>query len=962
MNEEEYRKLARKIQQAINKNKIIKEPENSQEAQLVIEIISRNTNKLSREILERLGNILEKYKLTDYYHHNNLVQWQGFINCLIGLPDKLAKFIYTLEEPSSQFQSKPFLVKISQELVGLVKQISSLSDIQPASIILNKLIGVRFISQSINCSKTALEEGPHDLISSIWPELISLPKHHQLTWNSIILSLPRNELKAFLLSFLIHLQSNLCFDTPFSTNDQSYMIECAGAELLRYYFGDWGAENHHGCTDIHELVIEILCFHNCRDSWKIDIARWIARWTCINTSYHARSLISKNTLNAFSNSHQISNGAISHQSFLLVLLLLTSKPIAKSTPCDLSLDTRFIDAIQRSLNSLRIEFRLIGILMAELMTELYRSSGDTKLDFGHDFDSKKDDNINSLCRNIRDLCRSWNPILDSNTIEWRDKLRLTSDPRVKKPPEIKSGSGFSSDSLKGKSMMDPDQITLTELCLNPSTLYQKVKKPIIEVLKEESNEFEAYEIEEEDLQTLDPVQSNLKSDVDVDYPQDQNQIPTKPVYFSQLSDYLKDSQSYLKIKIVLLHAEDLIRTKSNWGTELKENVIDLTITISNLQDNFDLDGFESSRKSILQALLISNPILVGECIIEQLFYHQYSIIQRLSMINAIILGILELLDLPSHPSSSLSKKGDNDHQLGFKKMKSDLIHQVLLDYQSPSSTNARRPDEEQTRFRSSPSSLLVGSNQLDFDQQPRPKWISQKLVTQRNQNSTQVHSISSSSSTSSPKSEVYAHFLQLMVTRLTWYLDQYLHLSITNDRQQDKTGVFSGSGWMILFEPILVLKIIDLIKLLSFINLSSDSHTSNMGLVKEVVPILIKILIFVRASPSDKLDKDDDDSSMDVNDHQIMSSIIKLIVTLISHLKFDTAIPNPHLMPKTIGLNDVLLQSDDQTTLNHQIQFDILYQKLISLVQIDGHRSSVSSLAPNLNQFYTIVDQILYLI
>ncbi|POW17680.1 hypothetical protein PSTT_00437, partial [Puccinia striiformis] len=850
MNEEEYRKLARKIQQAINKNKIIKEPENSQEAQLVIEIISRNTNKLSREILERLGNILEKYKLTDYYHHNNLVQWQGFINCLIGLPDKLAKFIYTLEEPSSQFQSKPFLVKISQELVGLVKQISSLSDIQPASIILNKLIGVRFILQSINCSKTALEEGPHDLISSIWPELISLPKHHQLTWNSIILSLPRNELKAFLLSFLIHLQSNLCFDTPFSTNDQSYMIECAGAELLRYYFGDWGAENHHGCTDIHELVIEILCFHNCRDSWKIDIARWIARWTCINTSYHARSLISKNTLNAFSNSHQISNGAISHQSFLLVLLLLTSKPIAKSTPCDLSLDTRFIDAIQRSLNSLRIEFRLIGILMAELMTELYRSSGDTKLDFGHDFDSKKDDNINSLCRNIRDLCRSWNPILDSNTIEWRDKLRLTSDPRVKKPPEIKSGSGFSSDSLKGKSMMDPDQITLTELCLNPSTLYQKVKKPIIEVLKEESNEFEAYEIEEEDLQTLDPVQSNLKSDVDVDYPQDQNQIPTKPVYFLQLSDYLKDSQSYLKIKIVLLHAEDLIRTKSNWGTELKENVIDLTITISNLQDNFDLDGFESSRKSILQALLISNPILVGECIIEQLFYHQ-------------------------------------------------------------------RPDEEQTRFRSSPSSLLVGSNQLDFDQQPRPKWISQKLVTQRNQNSTQVHSISSSSSTSSPKSEVYAHFLQLMVTRLTWYLDQYLHLSITNDRQQDKTGVFSGSGWMILFEPILVLKIIDLIKLLSFINLSSDSHTSNMGLVKEVVPILIKILIFVRASPSDKLDKDDDDSSMD---------------------------------------------SDDQTTLNHQIQFDILYQKLISLVQIDGHRSSVSSLAPNLNQFYTIVDQILYLI
>ncbi|KAH9445702.1 hypothetical protein Pst134EB_023537 [Puccinia striiformis f. sp. tritici] len=130
-------------------------------------------------------------------------------------------------------------------------------------------------------------------------------------------------------------------------------------------------------------------------------------------------------------------------------------------------------------------------------------------------------------------------------------------------------------------------------------------------------------------------------------------------------------------------------------------------------------------------------------------------------------------------------------------------------------------------------------------------------------------------------------------------------------------------------------------------------------------------LIFVRAlhlsssSSHDKLDQDD--SSMDFNDHQIIGSIVKLILTLISHVRFDTTTPDPHLVRKPIGLDDVhLLQSDNQTTLrHHQIQFDIFYQKLLSLVQVDDHHNHldfVNSLVPNLNQFYTIVDQILYFI
>ncbi|POW18282.1 hypothetical protein PSHT_06025, partial [Puccinia striiformis] len=554
---EEDCELARKIQKAVNKNnKIIAEPKNSQEAQLVIEIISRNTNKLIKEIHTRnTGKHSGKYELTDYYHDNNF--------------------------------------------------------------------------------------------------------------------LPRTKLKVFSLSFLIHLQSNLWFWTPFATNHESYTIKYAGAELLRYYCGDWGAENHHGCTNIHELVIEILCFHNCRDLWKIDITRWIAHWSCISTSYHPSSLI------------------------------------------------------------------LIRMPMAELMTE-----------------------------------GSWNPILDPNLIEWRNKLQLASKPSGQKPPQPKSGSRFASDSSMGRSMMDPNQIKLTKLCLNPPTAHQKVEKPIIEVLNKETNQFEAceYEIKEEDLQTLDPVQSNLKN-----------------------------SQSYHELKIMLLHAGDLIRTKSNWGTKSKDR--------RNIRHAFNLLLY-------LLKILIDNLNLNGLC---------FFVPQIRSL----------------HPFPTI--------------------------------------DSDQTNMVSQPISPSLNDKRSGRSYE----WIRMDGLIQtytRSQNY-RLH--------------------QTLKSRA--YLDQ------------------------------------DLIFVIALHLSSSSSH--------------------------DKLDQDD--SSMDVNDHQIIDSIVKLILTLIYHLKFDTTTPNPHLVPKPIGLHNVhLLQSDDlqTTSRHHQIQFDILYQKMLSLVQVDDHLDFVNSLVPDLNQFYTIVDQILYLI
>ncbi|KAF4603911.1 telomere binding protein [Pleurotus pulmonarius] len=135
----------------------------------------------------------------------------------------------------------------------------------------------------------------------------------------------------------------------------------------------------------------------------------------------------------------------------------------------------------------------------------------------------------------------------------------------------------------------------------------------------------------------------------------------RPVYLAQLGELLRsqagtqgkdDPHHADKIEMALSCAEELIRRKRNYGTELEENAVNLVYALISLQDNYDLDDFENKRQAALNALVSCCPRKAAPCIIEQFFINQYAISQRYVMLNAMAIGARELASLPVPPSAS----------------------------------------------------------------------------------------------------------------------------------------------------------------------------------------------------------------------------------------------------------------------------------------------------------------------
>lgn len=119
--------------------------------------------------------------------------------------------------------------------------------------------------------------------------------------------------------------------------------------------------------------------------------------------------------------------------------------------------------------------------------------------------------------------------------------------------------------------------------------------------------------------------------------------PPAPVYISQLSPLLRSS-GRSSIKLALKHAAGLIRRKSNpaFGGEVRENAIDLTLSLCALHDNYGVRGFEGFRREALVALTVGCPVETVGVLGEQVFGSQYSNQQRMGMLAAVTESAVEL--------------------------------------------------------------------------------------------------------------------------------------------------------------------------------------------------------------------------------------------------------------------------------------------------------------------------------
>jgi hypothetical protein len=390
---------------------------------------------------------------------------------------------------------------------------------------------------------------------------------------------------------------------------------------------------------------------------------------------------------------------------------------------------------------------------------------------------------------------------------------------------------------------------------------------------------------------------------------------------------------------------------------LVEHASDLTFTLLNLQDNFDLEGFERYRQASLVALLTSAPMIVGPCIIEQLFYHQYSIIQRLEMLDSLVRVTLELGDFQQQ--QGLPQNGPITKEQEFKKIKSPAIHQLLLDYQSSSSegpSNRALPEGSSSVLLPDPA-----PTREYIAQQPPPTRLSARLISQRKQyqsldhRSHPTHSLSSSGS--KPPGHLEKIFLNLLVTRLDWYLDS------TFSEGGGRSSSITGPGSMILWDPFLLLKLVQTIQLFSLLTLSrlhpsssSGSHIDPQSVIeiKEVVALLLRILGFLRPTTNSNhshlllhpKQQDDDDDDGDVNRPRIVGLIVGLIIHLISALSSSFSsltpsssnYPTPETLLPSSSTTSIISSPPPTTPDSQSVHLNLLFSQFWALVSENNHR------------------------
>ncbi|KAK8162833.1 telomere length regulation protein-domain-containing protein [Phyllosticta citrichinensis] len=142
--------------------------------------------------------------------------------------------------------------------------------------------------------------------------------------------------------------------------------------------------------------------------------------------------------------------------------------------------------------------------------------------------------------------------------------------------------------------------------------------------------------------------------------------PTAPVYIRDLLAGLREADDYDKHHLALSTAASLIRRKTNFGKEVKDSLEELAFVLTNLKDQFNMDGFEEMRQQALIAVLLAEPEEIGPLFVHSFYTGDFSISQRAAILTALGLGARELADF-----------GDDDENNGKDKASSSFPTKTL---------------------------------------------------------------------------------------------------------------------------------------------------------------------------------------------------------------------------------------------------------------------------------------------
>ncbi|KAI9926433.1 telomere binding protein [Aspergillus wentii] len=169
---------------------------------------------------------------------------------------------------------------------------------------------------------------------------------------------------------------------------------------------------------------------------------------------------------------------------------------------------------------------------------------------------------------------------------------------------------------------------------------QTTKIVAIEEIEDSANEDEEEE-EDDDLIPYEKPDDD-PSDSDEDPTLIQRNKPTVPVYIRDLITCLRDTENIERYHLGIENAPSLIRRKTGFGTELTENIEELALVITGLQDQNKLAKFHEYRLQSMIALIVAQPVKMGRWFTAMFFDGDISQIQRSAVLTALGLSAREL--------------------------------------------------------------------------------------------------------------------------------------------------------------------------------------------------------------------------------------------------------------------------------------------------------------------------------
>ncbi|TCD68925.1 telomere binding protein [Steccherinum ochraceum] len=493
----------------------------------------------------------------------------------------------------------------------------SREDVTSVAYLISKLVSVGVFPPSIPSSPAQ-----PSFFQAALPGIrahVASPRYTQV-WAELLSELPSSlALNTILTSFVSHLRSIDDLDT----SDRTRAVVHSQALLLRGVFGKPG-------KDRGELWDAIKAVALGRE-WSVGHARVFACWISGvekgRVDVTALETFLKHIVTLWTTPEHVKHSLLKHHQYVtaLLLLVLSYLPASPTNPGavnDLALSPPFVNAVSIYLGHLDPSVRRCGMLVAE---EVARGAG-KKLDFD-DWDG--DQPGKAWSRDIRQLVRGG--------VDSAVDMEVDSD-----------------DEGDGDEEANPEQET--SHADNERETTRSARQPRVETVEDSDDDsLSGYASSNASSRSPSPTPSELEEiEKDPTLRVGQKKV-ARPVYLAQLGEMVRPTSGVkseneegevTKIEVALNAAEELIRRKSNYGTELEENAVNLVYGFVGLQDNYDLENFSQKRQATLNALVACCPRKAVPAMIEEFFQNQYSTEQRFAMLNALALGARELAGLP----------------------------------------------------------------------------------------------------------------------------------------------------------------------------------------------------------------------------------------------------------------------------------------------------------------------------